>query len=179
MHSWGHKEKIPIATIQTWTEMTEFCSRRKSQEEGWNKDYMIFCTGQHWVLTRYMTRGLSRKVTIFETYPESHRLQGTMRTLRTMDQKGWETDLQFIGCQEAEDGNTCGYHVLRWVKEILDTPPAERKWNWKPTKYEASTWVQKIVGDLPDHRRRKKERQEYNRQGKIKRGTGKERYSRQ
>jgi len=44
-----------------------------------------------------------------------------------------------VGSKSAEDGNTCGYHVLKWVIELIKSDKEALR--WRAPEYEAEGWV--------------------------------------
>ena len=50
-----------------------------------------------------------------------------------LENKGWRATVKHTGVQLDEDGNTCGYHVLQWAKQLQEG--GKTKARWRPEEY--------------------------------------------
>ena len=115
---WEWEREVVIASVTQIGDILRRMKAQKELEELREDDEMIIVgTGAHWLMIRVQQWG-SKRLQVLETFGEDRKLTSTDRLVRILRNKGWMVELVRTGVQDKEDGNTCGYHVCRWVKEI-------------------------------------------------------------
>ena len=119
-----------------------------------NEEFIIAGTGNHWVLVKYQTVGISgRTMKIFE--PKSEPILSTQRFAAKARKEGWTVSIQSTGKQHEGDGNSCGYHVLQWVYE-QEAGRKKRTTRWAPGVYDAEAWTEHVKERLAVRKENKK-----------------------
>ena len=69
------------------------------------------------------------------------------RLIKVLRNDGWRVFRNGVGKQEIEDRNTCGYHVLQWIKQIGDMD-GNLPDKWGPDFYDQRKWVNEVCETL-------------------------------
>ena len=105
---------------------------------------VILNTGNHWVLANIQYQ--SKFIQIWDSYAKQHRIQSLTDMIRLLHKEGWTVNITGVGIQKENDNNTCGFHVLQWIKQLAGQEYISA--TWKPTTYEAKEWIQKVYESL-------------------------------
>ena len=137
---------IPILGIQV---VLEQLSKMASDYQHHNTIYrhpslVILNSGNHWLLANVQFD--KRQITMWDPYPQNHQIESVTKLLRKLNIT-WKVQRIGLGTQEITDSNTCGYHVLMWIKQILQ-PTQLITPQWKPQMYSSKDWVETIYNLL-------------------------------
>ena len=92
MEGWGKQRKIPVTNTTEMEDIVDFCRRPEERGKGWDKEFIIVCTGQHWVMVRYdIDSPGPRSMVIMETYGPTKQLEGTTDFRLKLEKKGCNT----------------------------------------------------------------------------------------
>jgi len=87
------------------------------------------------------------KIVLMESYGIDKDLLSVMEVRNILEAANWTVHLRKMDCQQLEDGNSCGYHVLQWIWQMADLRNLEAA-SWVPANYVASEWITKVQKDL-------------------------------
>ena len=101
---------------------------------------IIMNTGSHWVLGNVHYE--DKSVHLWDSYPQNHKVTSVQRLIQVLENNDWTVTRTGLAVQNILDSNTCGFHVLQWVKQldscggVLDS--------WRPTPYNLQEWVERV-----------------------------------
>ena len=143
MQKWSPKHPIPIIKAQDIMEEMETIQDNIKNKKSITATTLIINTGQHWVLGRYIYK--EKRMRIYEPFSSTHKLESTRKLQENLKLRAWTARITYTNKQHEDDSNTCGYHVLKWAQDIVNSTQPEM--DWKPPTYsqlEAEQWCDSI-----------------------------------
>jgi len=137
VQKWGGGGKVIIANTERLLQYVREGAQEGRQEEGLQMDAVVINTGAHWLLGRYSIT--EKRMVIHEPYPLQDIMDSTRKLRDMLEAEGWGVKVVGTHKQHTEDGNTCGYHVLKWVIDLIASDKEALR--WRAPEYEAEEWV--------------------------------------
>jgi len=142
----GRGGKVIIANTERLLHYIEEGAQEGRQEEGLQKDAVAINTGAHWLLGRYSIE--EQRMVIHEPYSLQDIMDSTRGLRDLLEAEGWGIKVVGTHKQHSEDGNTCRYHVLKWVIELIESDKEALR--WRAPEYEAEEWVKMVRKEMEE-----------------------------
>jgi len=150
-----HKQKIrrqvPMFSQPVMIEQLDKLRKLRKQEpwtgsQELHKELVMLNTGDHSLLAAVDYAG--NRIVLMDLYGVEKDLGPVLQVRNILVGANWSVCLRKMGCQQAEDGNSCGYHVLQWIWQLANSRNLEAE-DWVPARCDMSQWiikVQKVLG---------------------------------
>jgi len=88
----------------------------------------------------YINYGVQR-ITLLDTYGPDKSLRSVAEVVMELRVLGWTVIHRLMGQQRAEDYNSCGYHILQWLWQLVNKDVAPDPISWSPDTYNCANWA--------------------------------------
>jgi len=144
---------IKLRSQETWTGSQEL-----------HKELVVLNTGDHWLLAAIDYAG--NRIVLMDPYGVEKDLKSVMEVRSILEGANWTVYLRKMGCQQLEDGNSCGYHVLQWIWQLANSWNLEAE-DWVPARYDLSQWIIKVQKELGFPKKGETQRKKMARRGPV------------